>query len=83
MDQTTPQYTYESPDGGKTVYRRTIGNPHRELHWEDPIKIANRQLLHENQLWHNIRKAADTNAELANMLEQVKIYYRLISETDC
>ena len=25
-----PKYIYESPDGGKTVYRRLIGVPHAE-----------------------------------------------------
>lgn len=80
MEMTQPKFIYESPDSGKTVYRRSIGNPHRELLSEDPAVGANRALMQENQLWHNIRQEALSNPELARMLEQVVIYYRLISE---
>lgn len=80
METTQPKFIYESPDGGHTVYRRTIGNPHRELHSEGPAAQANRALAAENQLWHNIRHAALSNPELAHLLEQVVIYYRLTSE---
>jgi len=75
-----PNFIYESPDGGKTIYRRTQGNPHRELHYENPSVRAERELQEDNQLWHNIRVAALYNDQLASMLEQVKIYYHLVNE---
>lgn len=78
MDQS--KWIYESPDGGKTIYRRTLGNAHRELHYENPVAIATRELAEENQLWHNIRVAAMSHEPLANMLDQVKTYYHLINE---
>lgn len=75
-----PNLIYESPDGGKTIYRRTLGNPTRELHYEDPTVAATKLLQQENQLWHNIRVAAMNHTQLADMLEQVKVYYHLINE---
>ena len=79
MDQIQPQYIYESPDG-KTIYRRTHGNPHRELWVESEDAISMRNLVKEDQLWQKIRNTAEKNPQLASMLDQVKIYYRLISE---
>lgn len=80
LSMATPSYIYESPDGGQTVYRRTIGNPHRELHHQDPSIRAAQEMREENQLWHNIRVAAMHNDQLAQLLEQAKIYYHLINE---
>jgi len=79
MDQIQPQYIFESPDG-KTIYRRTMGNPHRELHLELQEAISMREKLQEDQLWQQIRNTAEKNKQLARMLDEVKVYYRLISE---
>ena len=76
-----PNFIYESPDGGKTVYRRQVGNPVRELHYQDPAVRAERELQEDNQLWHNIRVAALYNDSLAEMLEQIKVYYYLSNES--
>lgn len=73
-------WIYESPDGGKTIYRRRLGSSQRELHYENPVAIATRELAEENQLWHNIRVSAMTNQQLADMLDKVKTYYHLINE---
>lgn len=68
-------YVYESPDNGKTVYRRHLGDSinSRELVHEDPEMKAQRQWLH----WIPILRAAQTDATLQNMIDQVEVYYQL------
>jgi len=39
-----------------------------------------REKLQEDQLWQQIRNTAEKNKQLARMLDEVKVYYRLISE---
>lgn len=80
MEVQTPQYIYESPDGGKTVYRRILGSHHQELHYESPSITNMRSQVVEDQLWQDIRTAAQTNSALFHMLNEVKIYYNLIRE---
>jgi hypothetical protein len=70
-------YVFESPDGGKTIYRRTTGNPHRELYYEADEVVSMRAQILEDQEWHQIRQAAKTDAELAHMLDQAKMYWIL------
>ena len=72
-----PNYIFESPDGGKTIYRRTSGNPHRELHYESDEIVTLRDEVKETQLWHEIRQAACKRPELAKLLEEIKILYFL------
>lgn len=72
-----PTYIFESPDGGKTIYRRTHGNAHRELWYESDEIVTTRDELRDTQLWHEIRQAARDNPELAHMLEQIKMYWLL------
>lgn len=74
------KWIYESPDGGKTVYRRVLGSTEKELHYVDPVFQVEFDLAQDNQLWHNIRVAAMYNQTLADMLDQVKIYYHLTNE---
>jgi hypothetical protein len=66
---------FESPDGGETVYVRTSGQPQRVLYSESQKVKDMREELNENQLWHDIRKAAKTNKALHTALEHVKIQY--------
>jgi hypothetical protein len=81
MAQIQPPYIYESPDGGKTIYRRTMGNAHREKHFESADVIASHERNRQDQLWRQIRLAASQNTQLSKMLDEVIIYYRLISES--
>jgi hypothetical protein len=69
--------TYESPDGGKTVYSREPGSPFRTLvgHSESAQELLKKS--QENELWANIRKAAETNTALQEALERVKVLYHL------
>jgi len=73
-------HVFESPDGGKTIYRRTMGNAHRELIFEaDEVKTL-RNRVRDDQVWQEIRHAAESDAQLARMLEDVKVYYFLKRE---
>jgi hypothetical protein len=72
-----PNYIFESPDGGKTIYRRTSGNPHRELHYELDEIVTLRDEVKETQLWHDIRQAARNDPALGEMLDKIKMYWFL------
>lgn len=66
-------YTYESPDGGKTVYRRKSGESTREVVGENHYEQS---LLHR-QLWYRIHEAAKTDPALKEMLDEIEIYFNL------
>jgi len=68
---------FESPDGGRTVYQREIGNLTRELIKED--RSLHDQIL-ESQLWGEIRRAAETNPTIQEALDRAKIAYYLSKE---
>jgi len=74
---------YESPDGGKTVYVREFGSPTRVMTQssiEDKLKSLVKN--NEERQWRDILKAAETNAELAELIAQVKILYLLSKEDE-
>lgn len=78
-------YVYESPDGGRTVYAREIGRTERKLVGENlPVRNNQQDLfrsnLLDNQLWYDIRLAAQKNPALQEALERVKIIYELSKE---
>ena len=70
-------YTYESPDGGDTVYKRKIGQSHRELHSISEEKRKWDQRLEEEMLWVKIAQAGRTNPALQAALDQAQIIYEL------
>lgn len=73
------QWVYESPDGGKTVYRRPFGSDYteKELHYQDQEYL--RELILGVQLedWKPILAAAGQDATLADLLDRAKCYYQL------
>jgi hypothetical protein len=69
---------YESPDGGNTVYARDFGKTARTIIEEGKLTKSLRDLVREDQLWHQIRLAAETNVTLHKALERAKMLYRLI-----
>lgn len=69
---------YESPDGGKTIYGRLPGETERSLIRQDPELVSTLDSIREDKLWGEIRRAAKRNAQLNEMLEEVKVYYNLI-----
>lgn len=68
---------YESPDGGHTVYSRQPGSSQRTLCHQSLSKRAMVESLQHDKLWAAIHRAAETDAVLKNMLEQIEIYHRL------
>ena len=71
------EYVFESPDGGHTVYRRHVGKQDRELVSVDKETQDKLATLKEDKLWGGIRRAAETDPALKEMLDQVKVYYEL------
>jgi hypothetical protein len=70
------KWIYESPDGGKTVYRRRSSTHHRELVSKapDPHSVA----AHISE----IVAASETDIALKEMLDQLLVYWRLKNATD-
>lgn len=70
-------HIYESPDGGKTVYRRESGKLDRELHWSTKAQTSLHKEIKHSKLWGNIHRAAKTDPVLQQMLDQIEIYHTL------
>jgi hypothetical protein len=68
---------FESPDKGETIYVRQTGSTDRYLVKENTSLISQ---IREDQLWGNIRRAAETNKTLADILNQAKMVYALIKK---
>jgi len=79
------KYIYERQEG--TVYAREFGaDPSTRVaigwDWEpenNPARVrgASRENILENQLWHEIRRAAKTNTALHEALERAILIYHL------
>jgi len=68
-------YIYESPDGGKTVYRRLSGSPTaREMVREDPEC----QYIEQWNYWRDILKTAKNNTTLSDAIHKAEMIYNLI-----
>jgi len=74
---------FESPDKGKTVYRRLPGTSQRELYSDimSDGSTFHEQLL-EDQMWGNIRRMARTDEGLQELLERAIVYYNLKKDHD-
>jgi hypothetical protein len=78
QSDTHGKFVYESPDGGRTIFRRKLGETERTMteeavrQWDLFIKEKK-----EDTLWTDIRATADKDPELAEMLEKIKTYYCL------
>ena len=73
---------YESPDGGKTVYSRKMGEPHnsRTLHSVDPVWQKEQEL---KLRWANLKEAvymADSDPTLNDALTKLEMLYALKKE---
>lgn len=89
-------YIYESPDGGKTVHKRLIGNTAiisssdqgvlpGTLTKREAIKAKWRrehEELKERQMWFRIHKMAKENEGLQEILNQAIILYKLLKEEE-
>lgn len=77
------KFVYESPDHGRTIYKRRIGENKRTMteasvhQWN--IFVEERK---EDILWSDIRSAAGNDPVLKEMLEKIKSYYYLKHQTE-
>lgn len=70
-------YTYESPDGGDTIYRRRMGEPQRELVRTGPLQ---KRLL-RSQVWRDILLASESDPVLKDLLDRAEVYHQLKNTT--
>lgn len=68
---------YETPDGGDTVYVRKAGSNQRTLHSVSPRQQNLMRELAETKFWHQVHRAAEDDAVLKQLLDQIKVYYKL------
>lgn len=74
---------YESPDGGKTVYVRDFGSPTRVMmpgSIEDKLKSLVKS--NEERQWRDIIKAAETDPDLRELLDQAIMLYQLKRDSE-
>jgi hypothetical protein len=71
---------YESPDNGDTVYARYAGETERWMVGQSTKAKDRIDLIKEDKLWGEIRRAARSNQILQDALDRVKILYELSKE---
>ena len=69
------KFIYESPDGGKTVYKREPGSPDRVVIKDDTEQ--EREDTNRWIMWRDILRAAKTNPELTEALDRARVLYEL------
>ena len=74
MAQNDPLYIYESPDQGKTVYRRLPGSPFKELIQED---VDAKHILERKLTWSAMCAKCLDDPELEELMNRAEVYYRL------
>jgi len=67
-------YIYESPDGGKTIYRRRPNSIDREMIQEDP----ERKYIQQWNYWRDILKTARDNPTLDDAVKKAEMIYELV-----
>lgn len=70
-------YIFESPDKGKTVYRKKLGSNERELYIRDNNPVAINY-----GMWGDIIRAAVDNPALQEAIDRVKIIYELTRDNN-
>jgi hypothetical protein len=71
-------YIYETPDGGRTVYRRHPNSTDREIIREDP----ERKYIEQWNNWRDILRASRDNVTLRDAVEKAELIYTLIKNED-
>lgn len=77
MLKQTPGLVYESPDGGKTVYSRKLGETERKLEYMSNETIEMIETNKQLQLWKKIIEMSLNDENLAKELNRVKLLYHL------
>jgi len=83
MNTLTPgaTYIYESPDGGDTVYAREFGKTERVMIGQNTRAKSLVDKIQEDKLWGEIRRMADTDPAMADLLDRARVYYQLKKNT--
>lgn len=68
---------YESPDGGHTVYERTVGESQRRLIKEDSYAVYKNWKADATRKWAHIIDDAELDPVLKDMMNQVESYWKL------
>jgi len=76
------EYIYESPDGGETVYAREWGSTERRMIGQSLKAAGLVKDLEQDQLWGNIRRAAETNPALQDALDRAIVIYQLSKKNE-
>ena len=79
METSAQAWIYESPDGGRTVYRRPMTGDWttRELSSQDQQYLRDLKIGLKTEQWRDIIIAAETDPVLADLLDRAQCYYQL------
>jgi hypothetical protein len=76
-DKITELTVYESPDGGRTIYKRKSGSSSRELYLKDPLLDQQIIDIQNEERWADIYLTRKTNPTLDDLCKQVELLYQL------
>jgi hypothetical protein len=76
-DQISTYDVYESPDGGRTVYKRKSGSIDRVLHSIDPTLEAEIERERERNKWMDIFNTAERTPALQEAIDRAIMLYEL------
>lgn len=71
-------YVYESPDGGRTIYRRLPGSFERELYYTSPEVI----LVDRLNRFKAAVELAETEPALNDAISKVEMLYELLKDNE-
>ena len=77
INKITEAVIYESADGTEKVYMRQQGGVHRELHNQSATAKSLREKIREDEMWVEIRHAAESNHTIKQALDEVILLYKL------
>lgn len=73
---------YESPDGGRTVYKRAHGTIERVLHKIDPTLEAEILRERDRNKWMDIFNTSEHTPALQEAIDRVIVIYELAKNPD-
>lgn len=73
---TKSDVVYESPDGGKTIYSRKLGETERTLVCEDPEKKYRDRRIK----WMDILKISSEHPALEDAIQKAEMIYELVKK---
>ena len=75
--QITSYDVYESPDGGRTIYKRQSGSVDRILHKIDPDLESAILRERDRNLWMDIFNTSERSPALQEAIDRVIVLYEL------